>query len=160
MTPQEILREEFALLKEDLIENHQKLGMKASGKWINELSDEVIEIGSKLIGRITGASYTRQLVDGRRPGKMPPVRMIEEWIKNKGIQALESRLRLSQMAFAIARKIAQSGTRYYREGGTDLIERVVTPERMQRIIDRVTESVLNDQVDIYVRELRKLEKAA
>ena len=73
---------EFNSLKEDLIKKHLQLGMKASGRWINNLEVVTDRMSIKLLGE----HYTRYLVNGRKPGKMPPVKVIEQWIKDKGLQ--------------------------------------------------------------------------
>ncbi|GIM60539.1 hypothetical protein ACF3OB_01155 [Capnocytophaga canis] len=130
---EQIIREELEKIKEDLIAKHVSLGMKASGKWIESL--EVKTQATR--GSIIGQAYTYQLQAGRKSGTMPPIQAIEEWIKQKGIKPVEDKMKISSLAFIIARKIKQEGTKYYQQGGTDLIDSVVTPDRIQKIIDRV-----------------------
>ena len=138
MTTLEVLEVEFAAIKEDLVKRHNELGMKASGLWESELSVDIYENGGKTTAMLTGLTYTEQLVYGRKPGKFPPIKAIEQWIIDKGIQ-LENKMKASSLAFLIARKIAKEGTKYFQNGGTDLIESVVTPERIQSIINQVKE---------------------
>lgn len=135
MTPSQILAEEMELIKRDLIIKHKELGMPASGKWIESVEANT----NRLSGVILAEHYTEQLVNGREPGRFPPIDRIEQWIKDKGIQPFDSNLKISSLAFLIARKIAREGTRYFQQGGTDLVEAVITPARIQRIINRVTE---------------------
>lgn len=130
----EILQREFELLKDDLIAKHQELGMPASGNWERELEVRV----ERLSASIVGTPYTEQLVNGRAPGKFPPVAAIRQWIIDKPIHFV-GKIKLSSLAFLIARKIANDGTKYFQQGGTDLIEAVITPERIQSIIDKVSE---------------------
>lgn len=130
----EILRLEFELIKTDLIAKHIELGMKASGDWIDSLEVEVSGLSAKILGN----SYTEQLVNGRPPGKFPPISMIEKWIRDKNISPTDN-ISVSSLAFLIARKISKEGTDYFKQGGTDLIEAVITPKRIQRIIDNVSE---------------------
>lgn len=132
-----ILNKEFEALKSDLIEKHKSLGMKASGKWIKSLENKTV----RLSGQLWGEHYTEQLVNGREPGKFPPIKAIEKWISDKGITP--TGITVSSLAFLIARKIAREGTEYFKQGGTDLIESVITPERIQSIIDKVTEFQIN-----------------
>lgn len=142
MTPSDILKHELELIKIDLIKKHDELGMRASGKWA-----ESIEVNVKgTSGTISGNKYTEQLQNGREGGKYPPVKEIERWLYEKGITPLEEKMKLSTLAFLIARKIAQDGTKYYQQGGTDLIDSVITPERIQRIIDQVSEFHVNSFV--------------
>lgn len=121
---------EFEKMKQDLISKHIELGMKASGKWIESL--DVIERDMSV--QLVGEKYTDQLVYGRRPGKMPPVKAIENWIINKGIIP---EIPIRSLAWAIAKSIEKKGTSYYKKGGTDLVSSVVTPERINRIITLV-----------------------
>jgi len=129
-----ILQKEFEALKQDLIAKHIELGMPASGNWERSL---VVEV-QRLKATIHGAPYTEQLVNGREPGKFPPIAAIRQWILDKPIPFV-GKIKLSSLAFLIARKIAKEGTKYFKQGGTDLVEAVITPERVQSIIDQVSE---------------------
>lgn len=133
MTDRQIIQEELEAIKEDLIKKHIELGMKSSGEWIDSLKVEV----QGTHGVIKGNEYTWQLQAGRRPGTMPRIEYIEKWILDKGIKPIEQSMKISSLAFLIARKIKEEGTKYYQQGGTDLLDSVVNPERIQRIIDKV-----------------------
>lgn len=90
------------------------LGMNATGKWLNSLEARAVN-GN---GEIWGMDYTYFLVNGRKPGKMPPVSALLPWVNAKfGIGGKEA----ISIAFAVATKIKNEGTNYYPEG-TDLIE--------------------------------------
>lgn len=135
MTSEQILFDEFEKIKFDLIEKHDQLGMRASGEFANSLEVEASELTVSLLG----SYYVEYLVDGRKPGKFPPIDVIEKWIEAKGIASLiESEISVSSLAFLIARKISREGTEYFKQGGTDLIDSVITPERIQSIIDKVS----------------------
>jgi hypothetical protein len=95
--------------------------------------------------------YTKQLVNGRPEGKFPPLEDIKRWIIEKGIQ---SEIPISSLAFIIARKISEEGTKYYKQGGTDLVDAIVTPERIQSIIDKVGVSLTNSFASVLVNELK------
>lgn len=151
MTSNEIILEELEAIKEDLIAKHKALGMESSGKWIDSLETQKTELGGVLLG----AKYTEQLVYGRKPGKFPPIKAIEQWIFQKGIRATGEMISLSSLAFLIARSIARNGTKYYQQGGTDLVDSVITPQRIQRILDRV--SVFN--TSLFVGEVTQTLKA-
>jgi len=159
-TPEEVLAREMELLKEDFIQAHKDLKMKASGNWEREIDDQVIDTTAKLTGRVVGVHYTTQLVKGRRPGKMPPSKAIEEWIRHKGIKAKGKNIKISQLAFAIAVNIKKKGTKYFQQGGTDLIDRVLTPERIKDIIDKVGDAVIKTQSDLNLSKVRQLMKVA
>ena len=139
MTTNEILSIEFEAIKKDLISKHNELKMKASGKWESSLKVDISGNQDLTIARIYGEHYTEQLVYGREPGKFPPIKAIEKWIYDKGISTIGKQIKISSLAFLIARKIAKEGTKYFKQGGTDLISSVFTPERIQSIIDKVRE---------------------
>lgn len=109
-----------------LIPRFKELNMNASGEWLQSL--EVVAENDK--GIIRGKHYSKQLAKGREGGSLPPVDAIEKWVKVKfGLSGSEAR----QRAWAIAKKIEQSGTRYYQQGGTDLLEVLEEPRVMQFI---------------------------
>jgi hypothetical protein len=137
-----ILTKEFESLKDDLIAKYDQLGMRASGQFASELEVKVNDTKAQL----WGVHYTEYLIDGRKPGKFPPIASIEKWIIDKGISAIEADISISSLAFLIARKIAKEGTEYYKQGGTDLIDDVFTPARIQSIIDQLTFIVVDDFV--------------
>jgi len=139
MTTHEILAIEFEALKKDLIAKHNQLKMKASGNWQNSLNIDVSDSGDLIVASIYGENYTEQLVFGRKPGKFPPIKAIEQWILDKGIAGIGKQIKISSLAFLIARKIAKEGTKYFKDGGTDLVSSVFTPGRIQSIIDKVRE---------------------
>ena len=125
---EEKIFEQFLLLREELVEKHIELGMEASGNWIRSLEVTKTAMSTKLIGE----DYTAQLVYGRKGGTLPPVQAIKQWIEDKGIT---SDLTTTALAWAIAMKIKRDGTNYYQKGGTDLVSSVITPDRIQKIIN-------------------------
>lgn len=134
-TTQEILTEELNLLRLDLIKAHDEKGMRASGKWANSLEVET----APLTGKIIGLKYTEQLEYGRRAGGFPPIDAIEKWIEDKGIKAIDNKISNRTLAFLIARKIAREGWKRQGFGGVDLVTDVITPQRIQKILNRITE---------------------
>jgi len=128
---QEVALKEFLSLKEDLIKKYDELGMRASGKWANNLTVNQTKLSTKL----EGMNYTYWLVHGRKGGTLPPIEALKKWVVDKGIA---SELKeVTSIAWAVAKTIQKKGTRYYQQGGTDLIDSVITPQRMQSIIDKV-----------------------
>jgi len=137
----QILSAEFEALKTDLIARYDELGMRATGQWAESLRVQVGENGAEILQE----SYGEQLEFGRKPGKQPPSEAIEQWLIAKGIAArLEKDISVSSLAYLIARKIGREGWNREQHGGTQLISSVVTPERIQRIIDTIGESQLNE----------------
>lgn len=121
---QEIMQE---VIDKFLIPKFISLGMNASGQWISSLQARA-ESGR---GEIWGMDYTRYLVNGRAPGKRPPIQPLVQWVGYKfGLSGQEA----TGAAFAIANKIAKEGTDYY-PNGTDLLEVLQSPDVTQYIYD-------------------------
>jgi hypothetical protein len=144
----EVLQAELDKLKEELISEYDSLGMRASGQWADSLEVQT----SEMRGTLLGLDYTRQLQFGRDAGRFPPINLIEKWIEDKGINY--TGITLSSLAFLIARKISREGWDRNGFGGVDLIGRIVTPERIQRIIDKVGEVYLSGFVNEVITQLK------
>lgn len=98
-----------------LIPKFKELKMEATGEWERSLEIEAYEES----GTIRGRYYSQQLALGRRPGKMPPIKPIQDWAMAKfGVGAKEA----LGIAFAVAKKIKKEGTSWHQKGGSDLIE--------------------------------------
>jgi hypothetical protein len=143
----DILQEEFELLKQELIQKYDEKGMRASGNWANSLEVQTNDFSAKLLGE----QYSEQLEYGRKSGKQPPSKVIEQWIRDKGLmQRITSKISISSLAFLIARKIGREGWKRQGYGGVELISEVVTPERIQKIIDRVSA----DYITLFQNEIK------
>ena len=93
-------------LRDKQLEVHDREKMRASGR-TRETFTVLME---KDKGTLFGPAHIRQLEQGRRPGNMPPVSSILEWIRNKGISTENP----TSLAWAIATKIKNEGTRRWR----------------------------------------------
>lgn len=148
-----ILEDEFQKLREDLIIKYDELGMRASGEWANTATVEA----TSTRGIIFAKDYTEQLVNGRAPGNFPPISMIEKWIYDKRIPLVD--ITISSLAFLIARKIARVGTEHYINRPTDLVSAVITPARIQSIIDKVSEFHIDSFLSDITGVIKELEAA-
>lgn len=128
---------EFELLKAEIIELYDAKKMRASGRFAQSLKVETIENDSGFEVSLSGLDYANQLEKGSEP-KDVSIAEISKWILDKGVfaQALQS-IKLSSLAFLIARKIKREGWKRERFGGVDLISSVITPLRIQDIIDKI-----------------------
>ena len=145
MTGQEILQKELEKIRQELIQKHLQLGMKASGAWVESVEVQTSGSDKGASGKILANHYTKQLVEGRPPTSTtspssPTLKeVIEQWIIDKGITPIEQNMKISSLAFLIARKIHREGTQYFKDGGIDLVDAVITSARLQEIINKVTE---------------------
>jgi len=113
---EEIYLKYLEILRLKLIKKYDELGLRASGKYEQELESQVI--GNKLL--MLGAGHSEYMEHGREPGKFPPRSMISDWIDTKqGLPAV-FREKKDQFIFLISRKIARDGIRVpnqYNLGG-------------------------------------------
>lgn len=122
--PEEVIVNALNKAIDVLIQKYDELGMRATGDWADGLEARTHTNG----GEIWGLPYTEQLVQGRAPGNRPPIAPLERWAQAKfGVSGRAA----TSMAFAVANKIAQEGTTWYQQGGSDLLE--VLDD--QRVID-------------------------
>ena len=87
-------------------------GINASSSLSNTADIEIDYNGDKLIISLMLEPYWKYVEYGRRPGKMPPIDNIKEWIKVKPVipDARSGRIPDDrQLAFLIARKIGREG---------------------------------------------------
>lgn len=126
------LEKEVTIIASELIEKFNELKMRASGEWENSV--EVVRVNDFKY-EIHANDYTRYLTNGRVGGKRPPIEDLKEWVRNK-FGYSDDKI-VTSTAFAIATKIAKSGTNYYQQGGTDLVDGVITEQRqneLQRVL--------------------------
>jgi hypothetical protein len=130
----QILGSEFELLRAEAVAAYEASGQAASGNWGGNVKVELTETGASL----TAPDY----INGRKPGTPPPSEAIGQWLINKGIAArLEKDISVSSLAFLIARKIGREGWQPDKE---DILASIVTPQRIQAILDKIGESQLED----------------
>lgn len=92
--------------------------------------------GNKI--QLIGVNYIDYLVNGRPPGKFPPVDKIREYVRRNGIQMeIDGRiLTEDQAAYVIGRSIALEGTKIFR-GEKQGVE-------LEKIVDNWTKKLLKD----------------
>lgn len=88
--------------------------------------------------------YFTVLETGRKPGKRPPIDVIEKWIKDKPIA---SDISPRSLAFLIARKIGEEGSLLYRQGGKS---GVISESINDKAIKEGLIDILDDKFKDYV----------
>jgi len=115
-----------------------------TGKMSDSLGYRVDENGLTIF---SSEKYFTVLETGRKPGKMPPISAIEEWVRNKPVA---SELNPKSLAFLIARKIGEEGSLLYRQGGksgviSDFINDQKIKEDLIDLLDeKFREAVINE----------------
>lgn len=132
--------------------------INASYKLLNSVETVVRRNDDEFTVTINLEDYWIYVENGRGPGKFPPIDKILEWIRVKPvIPYSDSRGRLpteEQLAFLIARKIAEQGT----EGRKVLYETVEELNRyylpkLQQALDRDF-ARFSYEIDTYIGSLR------
>lgn len=141
-----VIKEEFEAIISDLKALYNASGKKVSGNFESGL--EASYEPNK--GILKGYPY----LAGRIAGKMPPVKNILEWVKARGINPLKGTQ--TGLAWAIAKTIAKSGTN--KDNHLKIYEEVITPERIQSILDKITKINIQEFVNSITVEMKLLEK--
>lgn len=135
---EQVLRGELELIVKDIIADYDRKKMRASGDFAKSLEVVVETSGDNVKGKILGSPYAEQLNSGRGPTKSktkgdPTLKeRIEQWIKDKGISSDD--LEPSALAYIIARSIHMNG---WKRTELNLINDVITPQRIQSILNKV-----------------------
>jgi hypothetical protein len=124
---EKLLKQEMEALRDEILQVYNASGKRTSGEFEKGL--EVIYEPNK--ATLMGYEY----LGGRRAGKMPPLKAIEDWVKAKGLKPIESEMTTSTLAYLIARKIAKEGTK--KENNLAIYSKVITPQRIDEILNKI-----------------------
>lgn len=150
-----IIKEEIDEILVDLKKAYEASGRKASGQFAEGL--EAVYEPNK--GTIRGYTYLAGRGKTKKKGKAGEKTLREQifaWIKTKGIRPREKGMKLSSLAYLIARSIHQKGTD--RTKWFKIYEEVITVERINSIIDRISRLNVNRLVTEINAELEILAK--
>jgi hypothetical protein len=152
-----ILKYELDLVVKDIIADYDRKKMRASGNFEKSLEVQVESNQNIIKGKILGAQYAEQLNSGRGKtgsGDIKPSRnfvsIIRKWIEDKRIS---SDLNPSALAYIRARSIHMKG---WKRTQVDLINDIITPQRIQSIINKVGSTYANIITTELRTELNKL----
>lgn len=131
---QQIVFEELQDLQTRITDNIVKEGRNASGRTIKSMH---IDKGDKSI-TLFGRKAFGTLETGRGPGNVPKgfYGIIKQWVIDKGLSFSTDRERNS-FAYLVSRKIANEGTKLYRNGGDADIYSKEIPKTISSIKNRL-----------------------
>jgi hypothetical protein len=141
-----IIKEELEAIKADIIALYNASGKRTSGEFENGLEIKYQPNSAILSGYVYLA--------GRAAGKQPPIEAIEKWLIAKGITPIESKMKISSLAYLIARKIAKEGTK--KENHLQIYNQIITPERIEKILERLNKvnvTAFANEVTIMITKL-------
>lgn len=148
--PDNVIIRALEIMIDALVEKYDELGMRDTGEWAREL-EGVVE-GDKAI--IKGLPYTEQLVDGREPGKAPPVQAMRNWVQSKlGISGEQN---INRVAYLVGQKIAKEGTNIYQRGGSTLLEDLEDPKLLKLFSNEIEAHVKLELNEAFVTMAKQL----
>lgn len=132
MSNQEIIDLWLTKVKFDLVNEYDRQGRRASGKF-----EEGLELlSSNRSAEILSYSYAEQLELGRgktvKSGSGSVKEAIEQWIKDKNITPSDG-ITNNSLVYLITRKIHEKGIARKEP----LVSKIITAERIQELIDSV-----------------------
>lgn len=143
--------------QKDLIDNYNRLGLRASGKWANSLKTEYKNKVTSINLIITGEDYTEQLENGRRPNQNQTPEALKKWVGWAGSTFLAKWVKdkgLSLSPFAVAWKIAREGWKVPNKnnaGGlvTDVVNKENTNKLIQDLGQAYIDTVFSDIRNVF-----------
>jgi hypothetical protein len=134
---EEMMREVFEQMRQDIIARHEQAGQVASGRTRDSLRSEIVPGMSSVTATLYGRKYFAALETGSKPWakqyQHPPkpfVETIAEWMKDKGITGVS--------AYLVARKIMQEGSSLYRSGGRNDIFTPAMQDAERKIDEQIS----------------------
>ena len=130
------------------VADYNKQGDLYNFKWTTEWKDNLFEVNFDLPPYFPFSEY------GRRPGKMPPVNKILQWIEFKHLVPRSNNGRVpttKQLAFAISKHIALHGTE-----GKHLFEKTLDDPNLDKLADKLVELIsaeFEKEIEKYIETL-------
>lgn len=155
MTTDDIIKEEINAILSDILRLYEQSGRKASGQFEEGLEAVYSPFKATIKGFVYLAGRGKTKKKGKS-GEPTLQQQILKWLKIKGIRPIEEKMKLNSLAFLIARKIHEEGTR--RSEWLKIYEKVITPDRINSIIQRISELNVNRIITQIDAELEVLAK--
>lgn len=132
-------------IKARAIEEAERRGKVATRGTLNSLSVTAFSTPFGATGVLEGNDNWKYVGNGRGPGKMPPVRPIQDWIDATGRDL---------NAWAVAKGIAKQGTRDFRAGAPNVFISAIDAFENGAGMDRLEETAGKEMEDAIVNSIR------
>jgi hypothetical protein len=106
--------------------------------------DPRIARGKVFVLKLLIADYYKYVDEGRRPGKFPPIEPIRKWVREKNLGGLRAEVSLESLAYLVARKIAQKGTK-----ATHFYSECITEESVNELRQKLAQQVKQDMINLW-----------
>jgi hypothetical protein len=131
---QELITEFLTAIQAEMVGYLDANDRNATGR--SRASIQVVNV-TQSSGQLIGSDSIEYTFTGRGAGKMPPINALIDWCNARGLPR--------SMAWAVAKIIAESGTRLYRSGERPL-EKIITEERIEKF--------KSDLIKIYTAQIQ------
>lgn len=139
-----------------LIPHFIELGMNATGEWVQSI--EVASTHNS--GTIRGRDYTEYLQRGRSPNADQSTDAKRKWAfgmanNNPQFKAWLNARGLTEYGVQIAYTIADEGTSWYKQGGSDLLDVLDSQECIDFVNERIGNIILiqaQSEIETFVNE--------
>lgn len=129
-------------LKYSYMEHILQSGHSASGNLAMNQTHSIVFDGRMIKISLNLEPYWKYLENGRKPGKMPPVEKILQWVKVKPVLPRERNGKVptqKQLAFLIARKIGREGTK-----PTHLLQKTMDDMKLKKLVTAAVLKVMKE----------------
>jgi hypothetical protein len=141
MELKEYFTDQALFITHELRDNLRSQDRVVTGKTADSINFEVTESKDKTTFTVFASKVLPILQEGRRPSaKMPPIKPILQWIKDRGIKA---NIPDQSLAWAIAKKIQRDGYK----GTPGLISSVINDNLIDTITDGIADIILANEVE-------------
>lgn len=137
MTNKEAIRIYLTQVRDEIFKRQANLGMRVTG--FSDRNTTVV-VNNKGGGYLKAPLYlyTNFKGIGRKPGTMPPIKSIQEWIKLRGLKL---------NAWAVAMSIKKKGTRVFYDKRRGIDFKSIQQKFMEEFLSNIA-SVYADQIKI------------
>ena len=147
-TIKEIVDSYMERLRESILAEYQQDGLRASGRFAEELDYIYEETETNVNVQLVSPEYTQYLIEGRQPGPVP-VQVIRDWIRDKGIQPSDGTP--EQLAWAITTVITRDGISVPNPNNQgellDPLQEFVDNEMPEQLADEVGVNKMEESID-------------
>jgi hypothetical protein len=140
------------MMATEVIVQYDKAGLRASGRFAEEIDQKVTDLGDVMKLQVTGVDYSYFLEKGRKPtqtstaGNPTVKQMIRQWIDDKNITPRDG-ISKDSLAYLISRKI--------HEQGIDVPNPRNDGKFIRRAVDKFYPLIADTVSDIYVKYITK-----
>lgn len=142
MTAEDAIKKFLDSVRSDIILQMDERNMIASGGTIASLKVELAD-GTPVTGKLTGNPSIYYLIHGRKPGNMPPVQRLFDWVRARGLDI---------SPWAVAKSIAKKGTTIFQGRRKGLEIPPIMEKHMTELMENLKDSIMNNMISKMLKD--------